>query len=252
MCALPRAHRFVAVVNAQAAQNATAGAGGKKPAINLAYVFHEAAKPVNIFKADMSEALRKEAATLLKALLQTAPLASISGGDAAEGGEAVGAHLEAPLRHASERSTRLVSNLVEAMDDALLEAHRAEARATAAAAKLKLEATRASALVRQQNAAAELEATFRRQLEEKLAQMASGEASALAEAHARIEAVEGELRDTQLRLKGVQEALAMAQQLSRAAEVRESMRGPSAALSPNPLYLPTLWRQLPAPSHCHA
>lgn len=115
---------FVSVINTQAAANA--GAGGHST-INLARVFQEAAKPINVLKADVAELILNENAAHCSA-------------------PAPPGHVEVPaaseLSAMLERIGRQVGELAETMDEDLVKVHREEMRAAAATAKLKLEATR--------------------------------------------------------------------------------------------------------------
>ena len=128
---------FVSVIDAQASANA--GAGGHST-INLARVFQEAAKPINVLKADVAEVLLKEGAALEVTLVAPAPQGPPQGPPDQHGEVPSAGELSAAL----ERIGRQVGALAETMDEELVKAHREEMRAAAATAKLKLEATRTS------------------------------------------------------------------------------------------------------------
>ena len=195
---------FVAVVNAQAAANAAtgpAGAGGGAP-VNLARVFQEAAKPINILKADVAEVLRSEGGTLQATI-----------------GEA-SAQAASELASAFERIGRRVGTLAETMEEALFEAHREETRVAAATAKLKLEATRTASSVALKNQMAELEALHHKQLEAKMAQLSEGGDALLHDAHAKVEELTAQLTELQAKHDAMDDLVKTTQKLEQNSERR--------------------------------
>lgn len=190
---------FVAVINAQAVSNKSAGTG---PSINLARVFQEAAKPINIFKADMAEVLREATHTAIGcSVTDDVPAAS---------------EASAPL----DRIGRLVGSLAEEMDECLHEAHRDEMRAAATTAKLKLEATRTANMVALKNQAAELESLHLKQLEAKVAKLSEGGDVLLHEAHAQATQLTGELTELQAKHAVTNDLIKTTQKLHQDSERR--------------------------------